>query len=130
MSSQNKFDAQISRIKKLEDRATEYRDKAKVIQTEADELKYQLLKEMDDAGTDIARNSTHTATIVETEVAQIEDFDEAWRWIRRMNKPYLLMRRINNAPYRDEVKARKGKPVPGVKTYVKRTLSVKKTRTP
>jgi len=123
------FASQISEIKKLENKADILDKKSKELRTQVTTMKDVLLADMDVAETDISRNRTHTATIAEQDVATIEDFDKAWNYIRRQNKPYLLYRRVNNAPWREEVKARRGRAIPGIKAFKKRTLSIKKTRT-
>jgi len=59
-------------------------------------------------------------------VAQVQEWDDVFKYIKRNNAFYLLYRRINNAPWREEVKSRRNKEVPGISPFTRYKLSLLK----
>jgi hypothetical protein len=68
-----------------------------------------------------------TISVNEEDVAQVDDWDKLYAYVRKNNAFYLLYRRVNPASWREEVASRKNKALPGVSTYTKYKLSLRKT---
>lgn len=105
-------------IRVLEDKIKE---KKAVLEEKSDALMARLRTE----GMDMARGQRATVSIKETVVPQVENWDEYYRFIRRNNAFHLLERRAAAAPYRELLEDRKGKPIPGVVPWTKRTLNLR-----
>ena len=67
-----------------------------------------------------------TASVSTEEVAQVNDWEDAFEYIRKKNAFYLMFKRINNAAWREEVAANKNKPIPGISGFTKYKLSLRK----
>ena len=60
------------------------------------------------------------------EVAQVNDWEEAFKYIRKKNAFYLMFKRVNNAAWREELKARRNRDIPGISKFTKYKLSLRK----
>jgi hypothetical protein len=90
-----------------------------------DDLVNRLLASLDAAGINKAGSKLATASISETEVGTVEDWDRFHAWLRKTNRLYMLERRVAQAAYREYVEQARGhKPPPGVKTFKKRSISL------
>jgi predicted metal-binding protein len=76
-------------------------------------------------GIDGARGKLASVGINESIVPTVEDWDEFYRFIHRNKGYHLLERRAAAGAYRELLEQRKGKPVPGVVPFKKRTLSLR-----
>lgn len=84
---------------------------------------------LDETKQDGARAGAYTASIIEEEYPQVVDWEPLTRYILRHKALYLLPRRVLSAAYREVKKSRRGnKDLPGMTTFTKRSLSLKKTR--
>lgn len=108
------------------------REQYRALDKESNELKSQwkdleeeLLGMLDIAGTDQSRTDQATASIKEEEVAAIEDPKKFWTWAMRFKKHYLIQDRISNPAFREEMTNRKD-PIPGLRSYVKRSIALKR----
>lgn len=115
----------------LNDALWEIREKQRKMQKELDELAQErealerrLIDAMDAQGTDQSRGTYATATISESIKPQVEDWDAFWAYIRRTNSFYLLERRAAAVAYRETMERRR-KPLPGVKSFVKRSINLR-----
>jgi hypothetical protein len=91
---------------------------------EREDLERRLLDAMDAQGTDQSRGTHATATISESIKPQVENWDEFWAFIRRTNSFFLLERRPAAIAYRETMERRR-KPIPGVKSFVKRSITLR-----
>jgi len=108
------------------------RNEIKALNKQVDELKAQkegmelsLIEMMDAVGTDQSRSSVATATITETVVPQVTDWDAFWRYIMRNKATYLVERRAAAVAFRETLEQRKGRPIPGVSSFTKRSVGIR-----
>jgi hypothetical protein len=64
-----------------------------------------------------------TASISESVVPNVEDWDAAWKYIYKNKADHLVQRRISTEAYREEAERKGG--VPGITPFVKRTLNLR-----
>lgn len=60
------------------------------------------------------------------DVAQVDDWDLFYKYVKKNDAFYLLYRRVNAASWREEVKSRRNKALPGVSSYTRYKLSLRK----
>lgn len=60
-------------------------------------------------------------------VAQVQDWTKVFTYVKKHDAFYLLYKRINNAPWREEVKSRRDKNVPGISPFTRYKLSLLKS---
>lgn len=108
------------------------RERIRVLNKQVDDLTAQrdvltlkIIEMLDAMGTDQSRTDKATASITETVVANVDDWDAVNRYISRNKAFYLYERRISSAAYRELLESRKGKPIPGITPFTKRTLSLR-----
>ena len=95
------------------------------LKQQKDELELKLIEMLDALGTDQSRSDLATATITETVVPNVEDWEAFYRYVSREKAFFLLERRVSSTAYRDTLQARKGRKLPGVESFTKRTLSLR-----
>lgn len=96
----------------------------KDLKSEYDEIASEMIGQLDEAGTSLMRTEFGTVSILESEVASVEDWDVFHKWIRKNDAFHMLIRRVNNAPYRETLALRKNRKIPGVSTVKTRKLSL------
>jgi hypothetical protein len=89
------------------------------------EVEEELFKEMDRQKTTVCRGQFATITLGENEVPQVEDWPRFHAFLLKHKLMGLLQRRVSVEAWREEMERRKGG-IPGVTSYTKRTLSVRK----
>lgn len=108
------------------------RNEIKALNKQVDELKanketmeLKLIDMMDSVGTDQSRSSVATATISETTVPQVTDWDAFYRFIKRNNAFYMLERRPAAVAFRETLAQRKNRAIPGVSSFTKRSVGIR-----
>lgn len=96
--------------------------KDKELEAQKLELEEQIIQSLDAKGIDLARTDTGRVLINESVVAQPEDWDSIFKFIRENNYFHLLIKRLNNAAYR-ELLENFGE-LPGAVTFTQRKLSL------
>lgn len=99
-------------------------NKIKELEELTDTYEKQLMDRLDKDQVEMVRGSLASASITETVVAQIEDFDKFGQWVLRNKALYMLERRVSNGAYRDELNSRP-KGIPGLKPFTKRKISLR-----
>jgi len=94
-------------------------------ESQKSELEGQLLTAMDDQGITQSRGSLASATRKMETVAQADDWEALYPYISRTKSWQLLHRRINNAAYRELLEQRNGKPIPGLSSFTKASISLR-----
>jgi len=109
------------------------REEIRALNKQIDELKNRkaeiegsLMDALDAQGIDKSSGAVATASISSTVVPQVEDWDKFYRFIQRNKAMYLLERRPAAAPYRELLEQRQGRVVPGVVSFAKRTINLRK----
>ena len=95
------------------------------LKAQKEEMEIKLIEMMDAVGTDQSRSSVATATISETTVPQVTDWDSFHKFIKRNNAFYLLERRAASVAFRETLEQRKGRPIPGVSSFTKRSVGIR-----
>lgn len=114
---------EIDRFFELREKIRAKDDEVKELKTVFDQRKAALIERIDAQGMVKATGRRATISIKETVVANVENWDEFYRYIHRNKAYHLLERRPANAAYRELLDAR-NKPVPGVVPFKKRDLSL------
>tara|TARA_R100001143_G_scaffold61244_2_gene61687 strand:+ start:149 stop:538 length:390 start_codon:yes stop_codon:yes gene_type:complete len=109
---------------RLRDERNELNKQVKEINGKLYELGEVIIARLDEDCVDSSRGAEATASIKETVVAHIEDFDQFEKFVIRHKKLHLLEKRVSSAAFRAELEER-GE-VPGLKPFTKRTISVQK----
>lgn len=89
------------------------------------DLEATFLASLDEQGQKRAGTRDGTATITENVLPVIEDYDELVAHIIKSGDVHLLQRRVASAAYREILAA--GGSVPGVKTYIQRQVSLRRS---
>lgn len=95
------------------------------LKAQKEEMELKLMEMMDAVGTDQSRSSVATATITETVVPQVTDWDAFWKYIMRNKATYLVERRAAAVAFRETLEQRKGRPIPGVSSFTKRNVGIR-----
>lgn len=96
------------------------------LKEERDEIIDLLVDHMEAQGISKATGKLAGATLGETIVPQIDDFDKFWRFMKKNDAPYLLEKRPAAAPFRELLENRKGRPIPGLSSFPKKTINTRK----
>jgi hypothetical protein len=114
------------------DQLNEIREKIRVLESQAKELKESkslleddILEQMSKEGITKSTGTTASVSVSTTVVPQVEDWDKFYTYILRQKAFHLLERRAASAAWREEVEARKGKHLPGVSPFTKTALNLR-----
>lgn len=88
-------------------------------------LEMELLLRLDEQSMTKASTGFGTATITETVLPQVQDWDEFYEHIKETDSFYLLQKRVAAAAYRELQQA--GEDVPGISPYPQRSINLRKT---
>lgn len=88
-------------------------------------LEEELISRLDEQGMLKATVAAGTATITETIVPNVVDWDAVYAHIQETGDFYLLQKRPAAAAFRELQQS--GQEVPGIEPYNKRTISLRKT---
>lgn len=69
-----------------------------------------------------------TASIVKTAIAHVKEWDKVYNFILRHKKFELMQRRISDGAYRELLETRKGKLLPGIETFEKKSISLREIK--
>lgn len=94
--------------------------KAKLKKMEDDAIALLLKKDMVEMAT-----SGGTISINPETVAQVQNWDQVFNYIKKKDAFYLMFKRINNAAWREEIAANRNKPVPGIDPFERYKLSLR-----
>lgn len=99
-------------------------DRDKELVTTWKSLEDELLNRLDDQGMLQAKTSAGTASVTETIVPNVVDWDAVHEHIQKTGDFYLLQKRPATAAFR-ELHA-SGETIPGMEPFTKRTISLRK----
>ena len=85
-----------------------------------------LMERMETEGVGKASGTKATASIITATVASVTDWDLFWPWLAKKKYFHLIIKRVNDASYRELLE--KGTPIPGVEPFSKRKLSLTSTK--
>jgi hypothetical protein len=115
----------VDRLLDIRGQITALNKEVEVLKADRDETEGKLIEMMDALGTDQVRNDHATASITERIVPQVEDWDRFSTFIFRNKALYMLERRPAATAYREMLEQRKGRAIPGVTSYTKRTIGLR-----
>jgi len=115
----------IDNLNSIRERRRELDKKLKAVAEEYKAVEADLLAALDAQGIEQSRGSSATATISENVVPQVEDWEKFHRFLLRNKALYLLERRAAAAAYREMLEQRKGRAIPGVVSFTKRTINLR-----
>ena len=114
----------VDKAKKLAIERTELSAKDKALKAEFDDLKVQIINLMKDQDTRVGEGKLARASIVISEEPQVVDWQEFLAWARKTNNLHLVQQRISSPAWR-EIRALKGKDVPGINCFIKQDLNLR-----
>ena len=109
---------------KIREEVRGYDDKIAELNKKYKATEEELMTQLADADMQAASGSKATASVSESVVPKVEDWETFYRYIHRNNAYHLLERRPAVAAFRELLEQRKGKNVPGVVPFTKRTLKL------
>lgn len=96
----------------------------KELKAQQDELESMIMEAMDKQDTRVGEGKIAKASINESEVPTVKDWDAFFKWATRTKNTHLIQHHIS-APSWREVRALKGAEIPGIEAFKKRTLSLR-----
>lgn len=117
----------IDKLHALRDKITAENKKVDALKQQKNELEAEIINDMKAHG-DLEQASSSKATATRTiqPVPHVTDWERFYRYILKNRALHLLERRPAGAAYRELMEQRKGRAVPGVETFNKETLSLRK----
>lgn len=96
----------------------------KALKEQFDALELSVIQKLRDQDTLQGRSSSATATISETVIATIEDWNAFESYIKENDALYLLGKSPSNAAYRELLQ--QGEEIPGLKPFTKTSISLRR----
>jgi hypothetical protein len=125
MSDQPLTTAQIvAKMVAIRDEKRKIEERKKELNEEWRSLEFELLVRLDEQGMEKASTKDGTASINETILPQVVDWDAFYEHILEERAMHLLQRRPAAAAYRELLEA--GEVVPGIEPYTQRTIGLRK----
>ncbi len=122
------------KIGQLIDELAEIREKRTALNKQSDELgatqagiEVQLIAALEKQGVESSRGASATATISKQVVPRVVDWDKLYAFMLKHKLPYLLEKRPAASVYREVLSTRNGKPIPGVESFEKVSISLRST---
>ena len=119
------LDALIDEMVLVRDTKRDLEEQIKSLNTTLTDLQTRYIQRCKEVGTDYARGKLGSATIVETVVPKIDDWDLVAEWIKDNDALYLLHRRISSVAWKELQDM--GETIPGIEPFTKTTVSLRKT---
>jgi len=90
------------------------------------ELADKMITALQDAGiTMTGDKAVATASIKETKIAKVTDWEQFYRYIHRNKNYSLLQKRVSDVAYRELMEGRKNRNIPGSEIFTKVTLNLR-----
>lgn len=116
--------ALIARMVDVRDERRKISSRDKELIAEWRSLEMEFLVRLDEQGMEKATTRAGTASIIETILPQVVDWDEFYKYMLEEDSLHLLQRRPAAAAFRELNAA--GTVIPGVEAYVQRTIGLRK----
>jgi cell division septum initiation protein DivIVA len=114
----------IDEMVRIRDAKRDREEEIKVLNKQLANLQSRFIQSAKEAGTEYARGALGSATIVETVVPQIDDWDLVSEWIKENDALYLLHRRISSVAWKELRDM--GEAIPGIEPFTKISVSLRK----
>lgn len=115
--------ASVDHMWSLREKKRELEAQVKELDGQIADVESQLMEDMQAQGLDKMAGTLATVSISTSTVAQVEDWDEFWKYIYKNKFGHLLQRRVSDPAYRELLEA--GKKVPGVTPFNKAKLNLR-----
>ncbi len=89
------------------------------------DLETLLINQLDGQGVTKASTDAGTATVNETVLPKVEDWDALYAHLKETDSLYFLQKRVSSGAFREQHEA--GLTVPGIAPFVQRSISLRKT---
>jgi hypothetical protein len=119
-----RLDDLIDEMVRVRDQKRVREEQIKELNKTLNDLQARFIQSAKAAGTEYARSALGSATIVETVVPQIDDWDLVAEWIKENDALYLLHRRISSVAWKELRDM--GEDIPGVEPFTKVSVSLRK----
>jgi hypothetical protein len=116
----------VRKLSSIRDRITAAGKKVDALKAERNAIELQLMGTLDHSGVKRISAGSHTATVTESVLPQVKDWDAFYRFILRNKAVHLLERRPLSSAFRETLELRNGRPIPGVESFIKRSISLRK----
>lgn len=120
-----RLDDIIDEMVRIRDQKRVREEQIQELNKKLNDLQLKFIQRAKEAGTEYARGSLGSATIVETVVPHIDDWDAAAEWIKANDALYLLHRRISSVAWKELRDM--GEEIPGIEPFTKVSVSLRKT---
>jgi hypothetical protein len=114
----------IDEIYDLREQKREIEKEMKEIEAQMADLEARIINLLDADEVTLSRGRRASASVTESEVPVVEDWDEFQDYVLRNQALHLLERRASVAAWRELKQA--GEDVPGTRPFIKRKLSIRK----
>lgn len=114
----------IDRLYELREQKRDLNTAIKDIDAQFAEIESNVLAMLEEIGVDSSKSKLASATISESLVPDVEDWDAFENYIIDTRQLYLLQRRCAVVAFRDLLQA--GEEIPGVRPFSKKSLSLRK----
>ena len=114
----------VDKAKKLANERAALSAKDKALKAEFDDLKVQIMNLMKDQDTRVGEGKLARASIVVSEEPQVADWQVFLTYARKTNNLHLVQQRISSPAWR-EIRALKGKEIPGINCFIKHDLNLR-----
>lgn len=99
--------------------------KVEEMKEKEDRLKLEILDVLKEGGLEGAKGKVATAAVTRTTVANVTDWDEVYKYIKKTGEFDLLQKRMSDTAFRERLEA--GKAVPGTEPFIVVNLSLTKS---
>lgn len=113
----------IDQLVALRDRKRELEAQVEEIEGQYKGVEEQLMEKLTEQGINGSNGTKASCSITKTTVANVTDWDEVFKYVKKTGYFHLFQRRLTDAAYRELLEA--GKKVPGVQPFVKRRLNLR-----
>lgn len=127
MAAQANLGKKIDKLFALRDKISAEQKKVDVLKEQRRELEDEIINDMKTHG-DLEQASSAKATATRSiqPVPHVKDWEKFYRYILKNRALHLLERRPAAAAYRELMESRNNRALPGVETFNKETLSLRK----
>lgn len=115
-----KMGDKVDLLRELREARAQLEKRSDIIKAQYQQVEQALLEQLEEAGCSSTSSTQASASISESVVAQVTDWDSFYEYIRDNNYFHLLQRRVSDPSVR-ELFEKEGA-VPGVVPYVKRKI--------
>ena len=116
---------------KTNESRTKLNDQVGELKEHIDNLEIAIRAHMDleeNEGMTMVSSGALTASKTETDLPTIEDWEAFEKFVYRNSGIHFLQRRLSSRAYRDFLTMNEGKKIPGIKTFTKKGISIRKNQ--